>query len=232
MAKLTEEFLQHVAKFEGGLSADPRDKASAFSSNYLMPSGKFKGLPVHTNKGVTYRTWDTYAKRKNFTPTGANFVNMTKAQWFDIAKVLYWDASLCNEINSQGVAEILFEARWGGGFATMVRDVQIYLNSKGVKNNKGQSLIVDHAIGKNSVEAINNWTKSKSNEQDMVKHLSEKRLTYLRKLSDWSVWGKGWTNRVNNMLERGLAMAGGTAAGISIVGLIAISAVVYTILKK
>jgi hypothetical protein len=29
-----------------------------------------------------------------------------------------------------------------------------------------------------------------------------------------------------------LAMAGGTAAGISIVGLLAISAIVYTILKK
>ena len=231
MAKLTEDFLQHVAKFEGGLSADPRDNASSFSSNYLMKSGKFKGLPVHTNKGVTYRTWVTYANKKGFTPTGDNFIAMTKAQWFDIAKTLYWDASWCDRIDSQGVAEILFEARWGGGFATMMRDVQRYLNSKGAKNNKGESLVVDHAIGRNSVEAINNWTKKKSNEEDMIRYMTGKRLDYLRTLDDWSWAGNGWTNRVKKMLDRGLAMAGGTT-GVSIIGLVAISAIAYTLLKK
>jgi lysozyme family protein len=228
MAKLTEDFLQHVAKFEGGLSADPRDNAESFSSNYLMKSGKFKGLPVHTNKGVTYQTWVTYARKKGFTPTGDNFVAMTKAQWFDIAKTLYWDYSWCDRIDSQGVAEILFEARWGGGFATMMGDLQRYLNLKGAK----PTLVVDRAIGKNSVAAINEFTKNVNNEKDLIRYLTDKRLEYLKTLGDWSWAGNGWTNRVKRMLDRGLAMAGGTAAGISIVGLLAISAIVYTILKK
>jgi lysozyme family protein len=227
MAKLTEDFLQHVAKFEGGLSADPRDKASSFSSNYLMKSGKFKGLPVHTNKGVTYRTWVTYANKKGFTPTGDNFIDMTKAQWFDIAKVLYWDASWCDRIDSQGVAEILFEARWGGGFTTMMRDLQRYLNLMGAN----PKLVVDGAIGTNSVNAINKFTKNANNEKSLIKHLTEKRLEYLRGLSDWGTFGKGWTSRVKTMLDRGLAMAGGTT-GVSIIGLVAISAIAYTLLKK
>jgi len=227
MAKLTEDFLQHVAKFEGGLSADPRDSASSFSSNYLMKSGEFKGLPVHTNKGVTYRTWVTYANKKGFTPTGDNFISMTKAQWFDIAKVLYWDASWCDRIDSQGVAEILFEARWGGGFSTMVGDLQRYLNLMGVS----PKLVVDRAIGKNSVDAINKFTKNANNEKSLIKHLTEKRLEYLRGLSSWGTFGKGWTSRVKTMLDRGLAMAGGTT-GISIIGLVAISALAYTLLKK
>lgn len=226
MAQLTEDFLQHVAKFEGGLSADPRDNASSFSSNYLMPSGQYKGLPVHTNKGVTYRTWVTYAQRKGFTPTGQNFINMNRAQWFDIAKTLYWDASWCDRIDSQGVAEILFEARWGGGFATMIRDLQRYLNLYGAK------LVVDGAIGKNTADAINNYTKTKSNEEKLIKHLTEKRLEYLQGLSDWGVYGKGWTNRVKKMLERGLSFAGTTTGGLSIISFILISGMAYYLIKK
>jgi hypothetical protein len=59
MAVFNESILSHVAKFEGGLSADPRDTASRNPSKYIMPSGTFKGLPVHTNMGVTFSTWRT-----------------------------------------------------------------------------------------------------------------------------------------------------------------------------
>lgn len=226
MANLTEDFLQHVAKFEGGLSADPRDNASSYPSDYIMKSGQFKGLRVHTNKGVTYKTWVGYAKKKGFTPTGENFVNMTKSQWFDIVKTMYWDFYWCNRINSQGIAEIVFEAHWGGGGSSIVRALQRYLNLKG-----GYNLVVDGAIGKNTVDATNKFTKNVNNEKDLVKYLTEKRLEYLRSLSDWGTYGTGWTNRVKRMLDRGLEMAG-SATGISVIGLIAVSSLAYVIFKK
>lgn len=222
MAVFNEEMLAHVAKFEGGLSADPRDTASRNPSKYIMPSGDFKGLPVHTNKGVTFSTWQNYMGVLGRPVNSTEFVNMTRSQWVDIAKRLYWNTIKAPLVKSQGVAEILFEAIWGGGSANLVRAMQHYLNSKGVKDCKNRSLSTDGAMGANTLCALNKYTSNKSNETDLIKFLSNKRLEYLRSLSSWGWAGKGWTNRVLAMKDRALELVGSTGgiATIFFLGLI------------
>jgi len=210
MARFGADILSHVAKFEGGLSADPRDSASRNSSDYLMPSGTFKGLPVHTNKGVTFSTWQNYANYKGFPARSQDFINMTKDQWVDIAKSLYWNTIKGDAISSQGVAEILFEAVWGGGSKNLIRAMQRELNSKGYKGANGLGLSVDGAMGPNTLYALNNYTKDPTREIDMVQLLTRKRLDYLKSLSSWKTFGKGWTNRVIAMKDRALSLVGST----------------------
>jgi len=214
MAVFNEDILSHVAKFEGGLSADPRDTASRNPSKYIMPSGTFKGLPVHTNKGVTFSTWQNYMGVLGKPISSQQFINMTKSEWVDIAKRLYWDKVKAEQIKSQGVAEILFEAIWGGGSANLVRAMQHFLNSQRVTDASGRSLSVDGAMGKNTLFALNKYTDNKANEEKLIEYLTDKRLEYLRSLSSWPTFGTGWTNRVIAMKDRALAMVG-TTGGIA-----------------
>lgn len=205
MAIFNDNVLSHVAKFEGGLSADPRDSASRRPSTYKMPSGSFKGLLVHTNQGVTFATWNNYMNLLGKPVSSPQFINMTRPQWVDIAKRLYWDTIKAPQIKSQGVAEILFEAIWGGGSANLVRAMQQYLKTKGYKGANKMDLTTDGAMGANTLFALNQYTSIKKNETELIEYLTDKRLDYLKSLSSWPTFGTGWTNRVLAMKDRALA---------------------------
>jgi lysozyme family protein len=80
--------LPSVAKFEGGLSSDPKDSCSKKPSDVIDPK---TGLGYHTNKGVCYSTWLSASKKLGFDSSGKAFVNMTQSQWESIVKDLYWN---------------------------------------------------------------------------------------------------------------------------------------------
>jgi lysozyme family protein len=194
-----KNILSHVKTNEGGYSADPRDNQSKNPSDVKGLDKRYPTLPVHTYRGVAYASWKEYARRKGFAPTGKSFVNMTLAQWEDFLKTLYWDAIYGDFIKSQGIAEILFEAIWGGGSKNLVIDLQTFLRKKGF------NIAVDGAMGKQTYIAINEFTsKSQKNETELVKYLTAERLKYLQSLSDWSNYSKGWTRRLYEIQEQAL----------------------------
>ncbi len=194
-----KNILSHVKTNEGGYSADPRDNQSKNPSDVKGLDKRYPNLPVHTYRGVAYASWKEYARRKGFVPTGKSFVNMTLAQWEDFLKTLYWDAIYGDFIKSQGIAEILFEAIWGGGSKNLVIDLQTFLRKKGF------NIAVDGAMGKNTYTAINEFTsKSNKNETELVKYLTAERLKYLQSLSDWSNYSKGWTRRLYEIQDQAL----------------------------
>lgn len=194
-----KNILSHVKTNEGGYSADPRDNQSKNPSDVKGLDKRYPNLPVHTYRGVAYASWKEYARRKGFVPTGKSFVNMTLAQWEDFLKTLYWDAIYGDFIKSQGIAEILFEAIWGGGSKNLVIDLQTFLRKKGF------NIAVDGAMGKNTYTALNEFTsKSNKNETELVKYLTAERLKYLQSLSDWSNYSKGWTRRLYKIQDQAL----------------------------
>ena len=194
-----KNILSHVKTNEGGYSADPRDNQSKNPSDVKGLDKRYPNLPVHTYRGVAYASWKEYARRKGFVPTGKSFVNMTLAQWEDFLKTLYWDAIYGDFIKSQGIAEILFEAIWGGGSKNLVIDLQTFLRKKGF------NISVDGAMGKQTYTAINEFTaKSNKNETELVKYLTAERLKYLQSLSDWSNYSKGWTRRLYEIQDQAL----------------------------
>jgi lysozyme family protein len=194
-----KNILSHVKTNEGGYSADPRDNQSKNPSDVKGLDKRYPTLPVHTYRGVAYASWKEYARRKGFAPTGKSFVNMTLAQWEDFLKTLYWDAIYGDFIKSQGIAEILFEAIWGGGSKNLVIDLQTFLRKKGF------NIAVDGAMGKQTYTALNEFTsKSNKNETELVKYLTAERLKYLQSLSDWSNYSKGWTRRLYEIQDQAL----------------------------
>lgn len=198
-----ELLIPHILVSEGGHSADPDDNALKYGHSGIKGGKLDKRYPndfIHTNRGIIWGTYVTYKKIKKQTPNANEFINMSAEIWRDIYKTLYWDKILGDKIKSQGIAEILVEAAWGGGISSMVRELQTWLNSKGAK------LVVDGAIGNNTINALNSIVKTKELESALVKKLTEQRLGYLRSLSDWRKYAKGWTDRVMKMQDRALQL--------------------------
>ena len=194
--------IDHTIKWEGGVSADPRDKGLAYGhSGVLGKDGGDKKHPnnyIHTNKGVLWGTYVNYCRIKGKTPSPSEFIEMPKDVWVDIYKTLFWDKIYGDFIKSQAIAEIIMEAIWGGGSMGMVKTLQRFLNENGAS----PKLKEDGAMGKNTYLALNQYTKSKANEMKIVDLLTTQRLNYLKSLPDWSWAGTGWGNRVKELYAR------------------------------
>jgi lysozyme family protein len=198
------KILEHVKTFEGGYSADPVDNASRDSSPVVGLDKRYPTYPVHTYRGVTWRTWKEYARRKPFLATGKNFVEMTLAQWEDLLKTLYWDAVLGDKIQSQGIAENLFEAVWGGGLRRLVIDLQTFLIARGYK------IEADGAFGPKTLAAVNSYASNQTAERTLIDYLAAKRLEYLQGLDDWWKYRAGWSRRVKEVRDRAISYIGET----------------------
>lgn len=210
------KILEHVKTSEGGYSADPEDNALKFGhSGVIGLDRRYPNLPVHTYRGVTWASWKEYARRKGFTPTGKSFVDMTLSQWENLLKTMYWDSILGDQIKSQGIAEIIFEAIWGGGSATLIRDLQNFLRVR------DYNIRVDGAIGPKTVGALNDYTKKgTAKEEELIRYLTNERLKYLQGLNDWWKYKVGWTNRLLALQNKAIAylsdpvIGGGTAIAV------------------
>ena len=194
--------IEHTLKWEGGASADPRDKGLQYgNSGVLGKDGgdlRFPNNPIHTNKGILWGTYVSYCKAKGKTPSAKEFIEMSKPLWVDIYKTLFWDKIFGDYIKSQAIAEIVMEAIWGGGSMGMVKTLQAFLNKEGAS----PQLVVDGAMGMNTANAINKYASTKAKEMKVVELLTTQRLNYLKSLSDWSWAGTGWGNRVKELYAR------------------------------
>jgi lysozyme family protein len=213
--------LPSVAKFEGGLSSDPRDSCSKKRSDVIDPKN---GLGYHTNKGVCYSTWISASKKLGFDASGKAFVNMKANQWESIIKDLYWNPLNLDKVNSQAIAEILFQSNWGsgmGGAMVLVRFMQD-------KIDVAQSGKMDAT----TITKLNEFTKNPINEKTLFKEIWNRRLDYLKSLKSFAVYGKGWTNRMNDLLDRGLSYMNAIKNPIGIIGLGLIIGSLYFIKSK
>jgi len=193
------KILEHVKSHEGGYSADPVDNASSDPSPIIGLDKRYPSLPVHTYRGVTWRTWKNYSAKKGMAVSADKFVGMSLAVWEDLLKTLYWDSIQGDSIKSQGIAEMIFEAVWGGGATRFNSDLQTYLQKR------GYDIKADGAVGPKTVAALNAYTKSKKNEEDLILYLTNKRLEYLQGLDDWWKYRAGWSRRLVELKDRALS---------------------------
>jgi lysozyme family protein len=113
-----------IKKWEGGLSNDPNDPASA----YPMPCYYAGQTGWHTNKGITWQTFSSYAGSLNYAATCENFVLMPDYIWLKIFKKKFWDAFLLDTYNSQSIADIVVSWAWGSGMGGAYRQLAKFLN--------------------------------------------------------------------------------------------------------
>jgi lysozyme family protein len=209
--------IPHVKKNEGGLADTLKDTNPAKNPSPIK--NPKTGLYYHTNKGIIWGTWVAWSKKKGIAADAQRWYRMSDADWEDVMKTLYWDSVFGDKINSQAIAEILFEAVWGGSAKSLIVYLQTYLR------NAGYNVAVDGAMGKETYTALNDFTKNDKKHAQLIKDLTAKRLATLQTLSSWSWAGKAWTRRLYEIQDAGLkyitenpVKTGGAAVGLLLLG--------------
>ena len=177
---LFENIIGLTKKWEGGLSRDPKDRASKYPSPYT-----YKGKTGwHTNKGVTYKTFEIASKKYGFPNTAKNFIEMPDAIWNKIAKGLYWDTQDLDSLKSDGVAFQLFFSKWAGRTNSKIKS---YLESKQL-NWDG----TDKTIATTFNKLID-----KQGEEKTINDLGNLQAQHFIKLNE-PTHQKGWLDRVKD----------------------------------
>lgn len=143
-----------------------------------------------TNSGVTQPTLDKYnADHPDF--SFPRYVkNLTGEQAQQIYGEDYYDERRIGDIENERIAMAVFDMGVMSNFNNVGKIVQETLNES-----IGENLKVDGIIGNKTINALNSIPDNKID--DFMKDLKEKRIEYLRGLSGWTKYGKGWTNRTN-----------------------------------
>ncbi len=189
--------IPHVKKNEGGLADTLKDTNPAKNPSPIK--NPKTGLFYHTNKGIIWGTWVAWSKKKGIAVDAQRWYKMSDADWESVMKTLFWDSIQADKINSQAIAEILFEAVWGSGNAkSLIIYLQTYLR------NAGYDISVDGVMGKQTYTALNEFTKNDKKHAQLIKDLTAKRLTQLQSMSSWSWAGNAWTRRLYEIQEAGL----------------------------
>lgn len=173
-------------KWEGGLSRNTNDTASSYPSPYV-----YKGQTGwHTNKGITYATFEAASKKLGFENNADNFLTMPQNIWLKIAKSLYWDTLHLDDVKSQAIANLLFSWTWASGYGWRNR-VKNYFSSKDI----------DWSISDYSAlpDNINSLTK-KYGEKKISDELFEQYKEFYISLNQPANIG-GWLNRLGELQD-------------------------------
>jgi len=154
-----------------------------WSDHARDPGGK-------TMYGITQATLSAYYGR----PASVSEIRgLTKDTAKAIYRSEYWD-KIAGDVLPPGVDLCVYDFGVNSGPSRAVKSLQAAL---GVKS--------DGWVGEITMAAVR-----KANPRKLVGKLCDRRMAFLEKLDTFDDFGKGWTNRVNDIRARALAMASGS----------------------
>lgn len=188
--RMTKElFIKKIAAFikriEGGLGRGSEDNASSYPAPW-----PYKGQTGwHTNKGVTFRTFESNAKKLGYKVTPENFFEMPDDIWWKIfSQVIMSPWNLSRIDHLPRIQAVIITWSWNsgpGGTERLLADFQREV--MGIK---------DSNITK--TEIIENFRKhvNSSNELKWFNALCDRRIEDYKQMEDYPTYGKGWLNAV------------------------------------
>lgn len=174
MAKF-EEAIKDVLDAEGGFVNHPDDK----------------GGP--TNFGITQAVLAAY---RNKIVTVADVKNLTLDEAKEIYKALYWNEIQLDKIDSQLIADVVFDQAVNRGNRTAIKNLQESYNT--ISRTK---LVVDGDIGPKTISAINE-IDSIMIAAAFLKDAQLDYATIVANNSSQRVFIKGWINRTHKLLDK------------------------------
>lgn len=141
-----------------------------------------------TNQGVTQRTYSNWLRLNG--KTNKSVRNITKAEIYAIYRSQYWDKVWGDRLPS-GVAYAIFDFGVNSGPSRSVKFTQEIVGTK-----------QDGIMGVNTLAAIQKYSP-----ETLIKKLCDNRLAWLKGLSTWSTFGRGWERRVTEVKATALEFA-------------------------
>ena len=168
MAKI-EQIIPFILKWEGGYVHNKYDNGGA------------------TNKGVTYKTWEDYCKRKGKEASLTTLRNMTSKEWEDIFREHSWNPWQADKIASQRVANICVDWSWMSGTTRVIKKVQKLLG-----------VTADGIVGPKTLASINGH--SEDSLFGKIKELRKKfYYNIVKNNPEQNVFLRGWLNRLDDL---------------------------------
>ena len=167
------------------------DECLAFT---LRAEGGFSDQPADpggaTNMGITRAT---RAGVRGHAVSKAEVRALTRAEASDIYRSIYWRAVRGDELPF-GVDAVMFDHAVNSGPKAAIRTLQGALGFK-----------QDGVLTRRCVDAAQG-----SDHGALVRRLCAARMNFLRRLSTWLVFRRGWTARMEALEQAALAMCGQT----------------------
>jgi lysozyme family protein len=135
-----------------------------------------------TNMGITI---GTLRRWRGEAVTKQDVQNLTKGEAEQIYKAYYWDVVRCDELPS-GVNYVMMDAAVNSGPSASVKWIQ-----------KSLRVSVDGILGPVTMQAIQSHPDKKKLALDAVQY----RELFLRRLSTFNTFGRGWINRLNHVRQ-------------------------------
>jgi lysozyme family protein len=212
--------IDKILDVEGGYQDHPNDKGNynAYDSfgNYV-PYDDRPGTTLNagTNRGISAAL---YSRLKGREVTAEEIKAITKAEAITIYKKYFWDTIKGDEIKSQRLAELIFDAKVNQYAA--IRYLQAVLNKL------GNSLAVDGKVGPLTLAAIN-----KANVAQLYNNFLKARADLYRRIVEknpsQSVFLKGWLKRLSKFpyMKQGATVGG-------IIGFLILLAILYNLAEE
>lgn len=136
---------------------------------------------------VTLKTYTAYRKSKGFpSTTNEDLLHISFMEWREILKTMYWDKWRADEIQSQGIANILVDWIWASGPSSISTAQKVI----GVK--------ADGIVGPKTIAAINVSLPGR-----LFFALSRSREAYYTRCRGAKKYLRGWLRRLHAILPDG-----------------------------
>lgn len=161
------ELTPFILKWEGGFVNDPDDLGGA------------------TNMGVTIGTYKEYRKKKGLLEASVDDLKkLSKEEWTDIMKGLYWNRWKADEIKNQSIANILVDWVWASGIYGIKIPQEIL------------EVTADGIVGKNTLSALNSYEP----QAELFGRIKQARYEFIERICEKRPANKkfrnGWRNRI------------------------------------
>lgn len=181
-----ERFVPFVIEFEAGVKDPKLGNAElwekACNRGFANDPDDAGGA---TMVGVTIATYKEYCRSKGLPrPTVAKLRAMTYAQWLDILKSMYWDRWRADEIENQGVAEMLVDWVWASGKYGITLPQKVL------------GVAADGIVGAKTLAAVNT-----ADAAELMGRLRAERLLFVERICTARPVNRkfrnGWVRRIN-----------------------------------
>lgn len=183
--QLLKKLIPFIIRWEGGLSRATTDTASKNPAPWIH----YGQSGWHTNKGITYSTFVSLAKKIGYSITPKNFFEMSDSLWYKILQHGYVKAYPLHLINHlPRIQAVIITWAWGSGTAGSERRLANFQ-----RDSMG---IVDSNITK--AEIVANFKKrvNTRNERKWFDALCDRREADFRRMSTFAANGRGWLRRL------------------------------------
>lgn len=145
-----------------------------------------------TNQGVTQRVYDDF--RRQLKQAERSVKQLTAIERDAIYRQRYWNLIKGDQLPA-GVSYVVFDGAVNSGVSQSVKWLQRTLGIK-----------ADGVIGPATLTAV----QGVNDHDELIARIVDRRMKFLKALKTWKTFGKGWTRRVDGVLEVGQAWAAGS----------------------